>query len=314
MSRGTPVGADASTAYADGMEMDEPKKASRSARRRILWTVTGTFAAAAIVWGTMSAIDVAARGTATEAVRFTEPIERLHVTGDASGLRLRAGAGPGVEGTVTITHGLRSPGITAAVDGATLNIHVDCPAFLAMSCGAKYDLAVPATLAAIDVDISGGGVTVDGGGIATGDLAGLGGQATIRTSGGGIHITGGDLDVAADTSGGGITVAGAGGTLDLDTSGGGVDVRDGRSRTVRADSSGGGVRIEMVVEPDEVVASSSGGGVTVLVPRGQALYAVDTRSDGGSDRVGVRTDPTSSRTITVHSSGGSVQVAYRGEG
>ena len=299
--------------------MDTPPtapSAPHSTRRRILWIAAGVVTAIVILFGSISLIDFLVRGTTTEAVRFAEPVERIHVTGDADGLVLRAGTESAVEGTVKITRGLRSPTINARVEGTTLNIDVDCPALMSVSCGAKYDLAVPPTLSQIDVDISGGGVKIDGDRVAAAGVASsaMTGTATIRTSGGGITITGGDMDVIARSSGGGIKIEGAGGKLDLDSSGGGVSVIDGRSQTVRANSSGGGVRIDLAVEPVDVDADSSGGGVSVFVPRGEALYAVDAKADGGSDRVAVRSDPASPRRIKVRSSGGGVRVDYRDAG
>jgi hypothetical protein len=90
-----------------------------------------------------------------------------------------------------------------------------------------------------------------------------------------------------------------------------VTVLDGRSTTVDASSSGGGVRVELVVAPEEVDVEASGGGVTVVFPRTEDSYAVDAGASGGSTQVEVRTDPLADRRIRARSSGGGVTVRYR---
>ena len=49
---------------------------------------------------------------------------------------------------------------------------------------------------------------------------------------------------------------------------------------------------------------------TVVLPDTPDAYAVDIDTDNGNVRNDVRTDPTSSRTITVSSDNGSVTVRY----
>ncbi len=50
--------------------------------------------------------------------------------------------------------------------------------------------------------------------------------------------------------------------------------------------------------------------MTVLLPQGSATYRVSAKTSAGSENVDVRTDPASDRVIDVHSSAGSVRVAY----
>lgn len=85
-----------------------------------------------------------------------------------------------------------------------------------------------------------------------------------------------------------------------------------RSPSLEAQSSAGGVRLSFDVAPDRVRATSSAGGVEVLVPPGSGPYAVDASSSAGSSTVGVRQDPRAEHTIMARSSAGSVSVRERG--
>ena len=101
------------------------------------------------------------------------------------------------------------------------------------------------------------------------------------------------------------------GPLRLFSSGGGITVIGGRSAEVVAESSHAGVSVDFTTAPTRVEAESSAGDVTVILPRDEALYAVDASSSGDDPTVDVRIDPTSNRSIRVHSSSGKVVVRYR---
>ncbi len=83
-----------------------------------------------------------------------------------------------------------------------------------------------------------------------------------------------------------------------------------RSETVSADSDNGSVEIVMVTPPQELEATTDNGSVDVVLPDTPDAYAVDADTDNGSVRNDVRTDPTSSRTITLSSDNGNVTLRY----
>jgi hypothetical protein len=113
-------------------------------------------------------------------------------------------------------------------------------------------LTVPAD-ARLDLDTSGGGITVGG------------------------HRT---AAVKADTSGGPIDVDGGAGDLDLDTSGGGIHVGRALGR-LRADTSGGGITVEYVgADATSVLLDTSGGGIEVGVDRAARLDVTASTSGG----------------------------------
>ena len=247
---------------------------------RRAWLVAGSIAAAVtLVFGTFQVVSVLARSTDETTTTF-EAVRRLVVDNDAGSIRLR----PSPDATLRIdrkeNRGLTKPSYSERLDGDRLVVEADCAGPFGW-CDVQLDLEVPA---GVDVEASGGG--------------------------GGVRADGLDAGLRLRSSGGSITVVGSGPVLDLSSSGGSVNVEAARAREVRARSSGGSVRVRSTVVPDTVDARSSGGSVTVELPDGPTAYRVDATSSGGPARTRVRTDPTSSRRITAHSSGGSVTVRY----
>jgi DUF4097 and DUF4098 domain-containing protein YvlB len=79
---------------------------------------------------------------------------------------------------------------------------------------------------------------------------------------------------------------------------------------VAADSDNGRVSLAFASAPTTVTATSDNGRVEVVVPDTADTYRVDAQTDTGSTDVGVRTDPTSDRSITAETDNGSVSVRY----
>jgi DUF4097 and DUF4098 domain-containing protein YvlB len=111
------------------------------------------------------------------------------------------------------------------------------------------------------------------------ELKDTAGTATLKTSGGDItarNLTG---TVQLRTSGGAINADSIRGDVDADTSGG--DVRllriDGK---IKADTSGGNVRVGLVGANREISATTSGGDIEVIVPRGTSGN-VEASTSGG---------------------------------
>ena len=77
-----------------------------------------------------------------------------------------------------------------------------------------------------------------------------------------------------------------------------------------------GGRVDMAFDsaPHHIKASSNGGRVSVKLPDDGNAYRVGTHTNGGSTKVGVRTDPASTRTIDVETNGGNIDVGYAAAG
>jgi len=152
-----------------------------------------------------------------------------------------------------------------------------------------FDVRVPRATR-VDLKSSGGGIRVSG----------LKGNARVRSSGGGLHIAdiAGDLD--AGSSGGGVEVKQVRGNVRVSSSGGGVDVTQ-VTGNVDASSSGGGVHVDGV--GGRVTADSSGGSVSAVLAEGNAAGG-SLSSSGGGVSVAIARDARLS--IDAYSSGGSV--------
>ncbi|MCB5907023.1 DUF4097 family beta strand repeat-containing protein [Streptomyces pinistramenti] len=108
------------------------------------------------------------------------------------------------------------------------------------------------------------------------------------------------------TSGGDIKVSGTSGAIDAETSGGDVTLAGCASRKAKVKTSGGTVDAAFTAVPDDVSAGSSGGDVTVRLPKG--TYAVDATTSGGDRKVSVTTNESAAHKVAAHTSGGNVSV------
>jgi Putative adhesin len=73
---------------------------------------------------------------------------------------------------------------------------------------------------------------------------------------------------------------------------------------------GGEVDMSFDAAPQHVRADANGGHINIMVPDDITGYNVDAHTNGGSTDVGIRTDPTSDRTITVETNGGDIDIRY----
>jgi Toastrack DUF4097 len=254
---------------------------------RTLWVVLGSiFVIASVGWGAVQAGSLLAFDRERFRMAFTalegSTITMVDIDNDAGSVRvIGSDDAEGVTVDGKIIRGFTRPKHDERVAGGTVELDARCDASLSGLCSLDYVVSVPR-----DVTVK------------------------VRASGGGIRVFGVDGPLDLSSSGGGVHVERATGDLTLRSSGGGVTATQLESARVDAQASGGGVRLEFDDEPRSVTASSSGGGVTVVVPRTDADYRIDaSSSDGGFDTEVTRND-NSNRSITVHSSGGGVTVRY----
>ncbi len=149
----------------------------------------------------------------------------------------------------------------------------------------RFTIEVPRNYP-VDVRTSGGGIDVrdlsapvrgktSGGGITVRNVSG---PVTMHTSGGGVEAEHLDGPAILSSSGGPIDVSDFGGNLDLNTSGGGINIQNGDG-TVDAHTSGGPIRAELRSNRG-ITLSTSGGGITLLLPR-NAHGTIDAATSGG---------------------------------
>src|ERR1041384_164660 len=104
----------------------------------------------------------------------------------------------------------------------------------------------------------------------------------MQTSGGDMRVDQVDGQTRVSTSGGDIDIARLNGDLDAKTSGGYIHLDDVVGKVV-ARTSGGDVTAELVGENRGISVSSSGGDLTVRVPKG-TTGELDAATSGGSVR------------------------------
>jgi hypothetical protein len=151
------------------------------------------------------------------------------------------------------------------------------------------------------------------------DLTDTVGSAKLNTSGGDVTAKKLNGTVWLRTSGGEITADGVRGDVDADTSGG--DVRllniDGR---IKGTTSGGGVRVSLVGANRGITATTSGGDVEVILPRGTTAD-VSASTSGGEVKTDIPVTTTvvkegrlegtingGGQPIEARSSGGSIRL------
>lgn len=267
----------------------------RRARRWVLG-VGLVLSLVAILWGVLLMINLLGRTTETTTSTLRSTSDLLTVSGSGGDIRIVGGDVPDVRVTTTVTYGLGKPGLRQDDGPDGVHLGVSCP-WWSFVCSSSYDIVVPRRFA-VQAQSSGGSIEVN-------DVTG---RLEVESSGGSITARGVAGAVRATSSGGSVRLEDVGGPVDLHSSGGSITGTGLRGAEATAESSGGGVRLQFATAPQRVEATSSGGSVDVQLPRVDGGYDVDADVSGGSQSIGVPTDPDSARKIAARSSGGSVRV------
>jgi hypothetical protein len=184
------------------------------------------------------------------------------------------------------------PAVTQTVSGGHLTL-AD-PACADSGCEVAFTVTTPADVTAT-VSSSGGPVMVSGV------------KAAIVDSGGGlvdVQRINGPLTINSD--GGPILADGVAGTLNADSGGGSATVRDITAANASVSTAGGPALVSFATAPKSVTIRSGGGAVQLDVPGGP--YALTADSGGSPEIIGIATDPTARRSITITSDGGPLVI------
>ena len=195
--------------------------------------------------------------------------------------------------TGTVEYSLVRPRFT--VSGSGISLHCRLPTG---NCGLNATLDVPSHTA---VDLSTGGGNMQ--------VSGIQGDVTLDSSGGDTGISGIGGTANVQTGGGNLTASDLGGVLTFTTSGGDVDGSGLSSPHVTTDSGGGNVTLVFTAVPDYVKVGSSGGDITIVVPRGNTSYDIKSTTSGGDYHASVPVNLASRHTIQVDSGGGNISIA-----
>ena len=222
---------------------------------------------------------VASIGGASFPVSATIPVQNGRVVASTGGGDITVHQGRVSGGTARLTgkveYSLVRP--TFTVSGSGISLQCDVPTG---NCGLNATLDVPSHTA------------VD-----------------LNTGGGNMQVSGIQGNVTLDSSGGNLTASHLGGVLNFTTSGGDVDGSGLFSPHVTTGSGGGNVTLVFTAVPEYVKISSSGGDITIVVPSGNASYAITSNASGGDYHSTVPTNDASPHSIQVDSGGGNISIA-----
>jgi hypothetical protein len=239
---------------------------------------------------------VADIGGASFPVSTTIPVQNGRLVASTGGGDITVHQGRVSAGTARLTgkveYSLVRPTFTVSASG--ISLHCRLPTG---NCGLNATLDVPSHTA-VDLNTGGGNMQVTG----------IQGNVTLESAGGdvGISAIGGTADV--QTGGGNLTASDLGSILTFTTSGGDVDGSGLSSPHVTTDSGGGNVTLVFTAVPDYVKVGSSGGDITIVVPRGHTSYHIKSTLSGGDYSASVPTNDASRHTIQVDSGGGNVNI------
>ena len=239
---------------------------------------------------------VADIGQASFAVSTTIPVQDGRVVASTGGGDITVHQGQVSAGTArltgTVEYSLIRPTFTVSGNGISLHCHVPTG-----NCGLNATLDVPSHTA-VDLTTGGGNMQVSG----------IHGNVTLDSGGGdaGISRIGGAASV--QTGGGNLTASDLGGVLTFTTGGGDVDGSGLFSRHVTMGSGGGNVTLVFTSVPDYLKVVSSGGDITIVVPRGNTSYSIKSNASGGDYHALVPVNDASRHTIQVDSGGGNISI------
>jgi hypothetical protein len=237
-------------------------------------------------------------GTASYHVSRTVPLDHGRLVASTGGgdITVRQGAVSSGQAqlTGTVQYSLIRPDFR--VNGTGINLH--CRLFTG-NCGLNATFGVPPGTP-LDLDSGGGNMQVSG----------IQNTVTLTSSGGDVSLSGSGSAATVDSGGGNLSLSRLGGILKLTTSGGDVDGGDLTSPTVTTDSGGGNVALTFTKVPANIHVISSGGDVTIVLPRGRTQYAVSVVTEGGdyTPSPTVSVNQAAASRISVDSGGGNVII------
>jgi Putative adhesin len=206
-------------------------------------------------------------------------VKSLTVTSSGGQLLINGSTGQAATLTGTGDYSLIRPTVTERSTAGRASVRYHC-GFPVGNCGLHATIEAPAT-----VPVS---VSTDGG---NADIISTAGPVSLSTGGG-------DID-ASDPSG----------PLSLNTSGGNVLLAHVESATVTATSGGGDVEVYFSRVPRDVRVQTSGGNITLVLPRGTTQYNISAHSDGGTVSNTIPQDSSSLNVITAATGGGNVTIS-----
>ena len=295
---------------------------------RWVWAVSGLVTAVALaipgarlitMTGSLSNVQVQPQAVAVRTLTVPQPVTGLTVQSYGGQVQVTAGPVSRVQVTETIMYdspggvvsavpepvsggGLSQgnqgdqadgvPAVPESVSGGRLSL--GDPVCASSDCAVNFAVTVPSDVT-VTVSAQGDPVTVSG-------IAG----ADLNSNGGPVRAARIDGPLTVATGGGPLTVNGLAGPLRADTDGGTLVARGIAAATAIVTTGGGTAQIAFSAAPATVTVSTDGGPALLTVPGGP--YALSAESGGGSQQVGIATDPGARSSLTVSTGGGPLMI------
>jgi hypothetical protein len=231
-----------------------------------------------VAYGAVALASLLARETRTSTDTF-EGVATIQLDTSFESVDVIGSDGTRVDVDRRWTWSLKEPTVRTRQVGDRLVVSSSCPFSPGLPCTGRVQLTVPS-----DVAVLGG--SSDGHLL----LSDLSGPLDVHNADGGVELR----DVT--------------GRVRLSTSDGPVRAEGLASDRVTVDTSDGSVQLSFSQPPSSVRASTSDGSLEIVVPKDGTAYAVSVSVSDGSQSVDVPTDPEATRTISVHTSDGSVRI------
>jgi hypothetical protein len=232
-------------------------------------------------------------------VRYTAPAstKSLTVTTDGGQLSLRPTAGRvTLAGTARYTL-IRSTFTARTADGNTA-LGYRCVTLPTEDCALDATISAPAAMP-VTASTAGGNASV----------AGLTGPVTLSLGGGNLsagHISG---PLSLNTSGGSVQLTAiTSPTLTAATGGGNIQATGVSAAAVTARTGGGDIEIVFSSVPRDIQVNTSGGDITLVLPRGTTAYHVIATTSGGSIADSLPQQTSSPNVIAASTGGGNITI------
>jgi hypothetical protein len=270
--------------------------------RKALIATAGLVAAITLATGAYALVDLLALEH-HDRTYTVAAAETVHLDVDGGGtVRVVGDGGDEVRVEARWREGIKGPSIAVRNTGDRVTVDASCPTFVNMVCRVSATIHVPR------------GTLVTGGGDSPIQVVDVGGRVDLASESGSVAVEGAEGSVRVSTENGSINVADTAGALSLSTDNGRITTSGVRATSVVASTSNGRIVLDLATAPESVVARSSNGSITVLVPDDEGVaYATAASSDNGGVDELIRTDPTSERTIEARTDNGSVSLRYRAQ-
>jgi hypothetical protein len=253
-------------------------------------------------------------GNVARTVTVSQPVTSVTVQSYGSSIEVTGAPVSHIEVTewFAVPAGSRTPRVAEVVRNGQLSVGSsgcgtdgDCSAFVLT---VPRDMTVHVASQGGPVEVSGvGAVSGDSGGGSM-DLIGIDGPVNVTTDGGPIQLGQVTGQINVDTGGGSLdATAITAGTAVISTDSGPAQLTGSVGR-LSVQSGGGSIGVTLTTPADTVTLASDSGPAALTVPGGP--YLVTASSDGGPESVSIPSTATATRSITVTSGGGSLQIQH----